>query len=71
MRRLSGLFILLLLIPSVGMAEPRVGQPMPAFAVDDLEGTRHTQGDLLGAYTVICALTDKDIGDAVEADRDQ
>ena len=67
MRRLFGLLMLVLLIPSVGFAEPRVGQPMPAFAVDDLEGTRHTQRDLLGVYTVICTLTDKDIGDAVEA----
>lgn len=67
MRRLLILFVTLLSAASSGFAEPRAGQPMPAFSVNDLEGTRHTQRDLLGSYTVICTLTDKDSGPAVEA----
>lgn len=67
MRRMLFGFVLVLSMASVGYSQPRVGQPMPAFAVNDLEGTRHTQADLLGRYTVICAMTDKDIGPALEA----
>lgn len=67
MRRFLLLLTLLLSIPLPGVSEPRAGAAMPTFTVDDLEGTHHTQRDLLGGYTVICAMTDKDIGDALEA----
>ena len=67
MRRFLILLILLLAIPLPGGTEPRAGLAMPTFRVDDLEGTHHSQRDLLGTYTVICAMTDKDIGDALEA----
>lgn len=67
MRRMLSLFVLVLSMASTGYSQPRVGQPIPSFAVNDLEGTRHTQADLLGRYTVICAMTDKDIGAALEA----
>ena len=67
MRRMLALFVVVLSMASTANGQPRVGQPIPTFAVNDLEGTRHTQSDLLGRYTVICAMTDKDIGPALEA----
>ncbi len=48
-------------------ASPGVGRAFPAFAVDDIGRAAHTQRDLLGRWTVILAMTDKDIGPAVTA----
>ena len=59
--------IYFLLRPSTVASQPRVGQALPTFVVQDLAGTRHTPRDLVGEYTVICAMTDKDIGDTLEA----
>lgn len=52
---------------SVASAEPRVGQAIPPFAVDDLEGQRRTARDLLGGYTVVFAMTDLDARDPLAA----
>jgi len=42
---------------------PTVGQPMPSFAIDDFAGTRHTERDLRGHWTVAMVITDKDVAD--------
>lgn len=44
---------------------PTVGQPMPSFAVDDIAGTRHTERDLRGQWTVAMVMTDKDVADDI------
>ncbi len=58
--------VAMLLRGDVARAQPRGGRAFPEFSVDDLEGTRHTRHDLTGRWTVICAMTDKDIGPALE-----
>lgn len=53
------------LVASIAWASPAVGRAFPAFAVDDIGGAQHTQRDLLGRWTVVLAMTDKDIGPAI------
>lgn len=65
-RRVLALLIALSLA-AVAVAEPRPGGAVPPFRVDDLEGTHHTERDLLGAYTVVCAMSDSDVGPALAA----
>lgn len=48
-------------------AEPRVGQPVPSFTVDDIAGTTHTQRDLTGRWSVLLTMTDKDTGPSLTA----
>lgn len=44
---------------------PTVGQPVPSFAVDDLNGTRRTEHDLRGHWTVAMVMTDKDVAEDI------
>lgn len=72
MRRLSGLAAALTISLTLGpvrdaQASPAVGAPMPSFTVSDLNGTRHTERDLVGRWTVVLAMTDKDVGDDLTA----
>ena len=48
-------------------AVPTPTRAVPGFAVNDLNGNRHTPQHLLGAWTVALAMTDKDIGPSVAA----
>lgn len=48
-------------------ALPPVGGAMPGFTVDDIEGTRHTQADLQGHWSVALVMTDKDTKDDLAA----
>jgi hypothetical protein len=48
-------------------ALPAPGGRMPAFAVDDIEGVRHTHRDLRGHWSVALVMTDKDVRDDVAA----
>lgn len=59
------------LFASVALADPQPGRAFPSFSVDDLAGTRHTERDLQGRWTVAFAMTDKDIGPNVTAWRRQ
>ncbi|MFO0649727.1 MAG: hypothetical protein U0326_26150 [Polyangiales bacterium] len=66
-RRDALLLAVALCVSSAAWAAPVVGRAFPAFAVDDIGRTAHTQRDLLGRWTVILAMTDKDIGPAITA----
>ncbi|MEZ4411057.1 MAG: hypothetical protein R3A52_31940 [Polyangiales bacterium] len=48
-------------------ALPPVGGAMPSFAVNDIAGTRHTQADLLGHWSVALVMTDKDAREILSA----
>ena len=58
---------LVLAVPGSAAADPPVGAPMPAFSVEDLNGTVRTQRDLVGHWTVAFVMTDKDVGDDLTA----
>lgn len=58
---------LALSIAAVAWAVPRPGRALPAVSVTDLAGTRHTERDLTGQWTVAFAMTDKDVGANVTA----
>lgn len=58
---------LTLSIASASFAIPTVGERMPSFSVDDLNGTRRTDRDLRGQWSVVMVLTDKDVADDVQA----
>lgn len=64
-RTRGALLAIALCVSSSAWAAPVTGRPFPAFSVDDISRTRHTQRDLLGRWTVILAMTDKDIGPAI------
>lgn len=65
-RPLLGIFLSLSLATSAH-AVPTVGQPMPPFSVEDIAGTRHTERDLRGQWTVAMVMTDKDVADDIRA----
>lgn len=54
-------FVLALSTP--GSADPVVGAHLPRFSVSDLNGTTHSERDLVGGWSVVLAMTDKDVGD--------
>lgn len=56
-------FALCLALPSITEAVPTEGAAVPSFHVDDLAGTRHTERDLTGQWTIALVMTDKDVGD--------
>lgn len=64
---LTALPFAFILSASTAWAVPAVGQTVPAFRVEDLAGTMHTQSDLTGRWRVVLAMTDKDIGSAITA----
>ena len=68
MRQSIGLIAALgILFAPAAFADPSVGAPMPTFAVNDLNGTRHTERDLQGRWTIALTMTDKDVGDDLTA----
>lgn len=69
MRRVAwaGALLALGLAARASEAVPVAGRAVPSFEVRDLEGTRHSQRDLTGHWTVVLAMTDKDIGPSVAA----
>lgn len=46
---------------------PEQGRAVPRFEVDDLAGTRRSERDLRGRWTVAVAISDKDAGDRMRA----
>ncbi|MEZ4392414.1 MAG: hypothetical protein R3A48_15100 [Polyangiales bacterium] len=64
---LRGGLIAGLLFAWSALASPRPGQNLPSFRVGDLEGQTHTERDLLGSWSVVIVITDKDSGPAVHA----
>ncbi len=60
MRHRHLLFAVALALPLVAQADPRPGQAVPSFTVDDIAGTTHTQRDLTGRWSVLFVMTDKD-----------
>jgi hypothetical protein len=54
------------LVVSVASAEPRVGERIPTFSVDDLNIVRRTESDLRG-WTITLIMTDKDASDGLTA----
>lgn len=60
MRARHLLFALALSLPLVASADPRPGQAVPSFTVDDIAGATHTQRDLTGRWSVLFVMTDKD-----------
>ena len=58
--------IVLALSASAG-AVPQPGRAMPAVSVRDLGGTRHTEHDLTGQWTIAFTMTDKDVGPQLTA----
>lgn len=62
----SGFLLAATLIASVASAEPRVGERIPSFAVDDLNVVRRTENDLRG-WTIALIMTDKDASDGLTA----
>lgn len=55
-------FALTAAIPGAAFAEPSVGARMPSFRVNDLTGSARTERDLVGGWSVVFAMTDKDVG---------
>lgn len=64
-RSLLAVLVLSLSLTPAAMAVPQVGRTLPSVAVNDLNGTRHTERDLTGQWTIALTMTDKDCGDAV------
>lgn len=62
MRHPASLLAFVLSLASLASADPRPGRAMPGFSVEDIAGTTHTQRDLVGHWTVLFVLTDKDTG---------
>ncbi len=62
-----GVLVLGLLFACSALAAPRPGPAMPSFSVGDLEGRTHTERDLVGGWSVVIVITDKDSGPAVHA----
>lgn len=60
-------FTLAISIAATSYAVPTVGEPMPAFSVEDVAGTRHTERDLRGQWTIAMVMTDKDVADDIAA----
>ena len=58
---------LVLTIAPAAWAVPQPGRALPAVSVTDLSGTRHTERELTGQWTVAFAMTDKDVGPNVTA----
>lgn len=60
-------FTLTFSLATASLAVPTVGDPMPAFSVEDIAGARHTERDLRGQWTVAMVMTDKDVADDITA----
>ncbi|MEZ4390494.1 MAG: hypothetical protein R3A48_05310 [Polyangiales bacterium] len=56
------MFALAATVPGTAFAEPSVGARMPSFRVNDLTGSTRTERDLVGGWSVVFAMTDKDVG---------
>lgn len=67
MRHRSILLALLMSLSLVASAEPRRGQTMPTFSVEDIAGATHTPRDLTGRWSFVCVMTDKDTHPHVRA----
>lgn len=67
MRHRTILLALLMVLPLVTVAEPRRGQTMPAFSVEDIAGAVHSPRDLTGRWSFVCVMTDKDTHPHVRA----
>lgn len=52
---------LFLALSSNAFAVPQPGRALPSVSVNDLAGTRHTERDLAGHWTIAFAMTDKDV----------
>ncbi|MDO9021576.1 MAG: hypothetical protein Q8S73_09700 [Deltaproteobacteria bacterium] len=61
------LFMSVTALASSARALPETGGTMPTFAVDAIDGTRHTQADLRGHWSVALVMTDKDVKDDLAA----
>lgn len=57
---------LVLMVPAA-LAVPQPGRSVPSVSVNDLAGTRHTERDLTGQWTVAFTMTDKDCGPSLTA----
>ena len=56
-----------LTLPVPAIADPQPGRALPAVSVSDLGGTRHTERDLRGQWTIAFTMTDKDVGPGLSA----
>ena len=54
--------LLTLAVSSTALAVPQPGRVVPSVSVNDLGGVHHTERDLTGQWTVVIAMTDKDVG---------
>lgn len=63
----TALLLSLLSLGGSAHAFPAAGGAMPTFTVNDIEGSRHTQADLRGHWSVALVMTDKDVKDDLAA----
>jgi hypothetical protein len=61
------LFLSVTALGGSARALPETGGAMPAFAVEAIDGTPHTQADLRGHWSVALVMTDKDVKDDLAA----
>jgi hypothetical protein len=50
-------------LPSLALAAPKPGEPLPRFTGEDLLGRTHTSQEYVGQPTLLIAITDKNAGD--------
>jgi hypothetical protein len=58
-----GLVSCLLALPSLVLAAPKPGEPLPSFTGEDLLGQKHASAEYAGHPTLLVVITDKNAGD--------
>lgn len=59
--------VLVTALSATALSIPERGRAVPRFQVDDLSGTRRSEQDLHGRWTIAVAISDKDAGDRMRA----